>query len=51
MSLSGAAIKFFTSKDAAGQLANEWQDQAGPPVIPGVKSQILTQFRQDDCNE
>jgi hypothetical protein len=54
MSLSGAALKWFTCKDAAGQLANEWQDQAGPPAIPEMKTQILGQFRpvnQDDYNE
>ncbi|EFX67291.1 hypothetical protein DAPPUDRAFT_261874 [Daphnia pulex] len=47
MSLSGAALKWFTYKDAAGQLANEWQDQAGPPAIPGMKTQILGQFRPE----
>lgn len=50
----GAVLKWFISKDAAGQLANDWQEQAGPPITPGVKTQILTQFRpinQDEYNE
>ncbi len=54
MSLAGAALKWFTYKDAAGQLANEWKDQADPLAIPGMKTQILGQFRpvnQDDYNE
>lgn len=54
MSLSGVTLKWFTCKDAEGQLANEWKGQTGSSVIPGVKTQILTQFRlanQDTYNE
>ena len=35
MSLSGAALKWYTYKEAAGQLANDWQGQAGPRLFPG----------------
>jgi hypothetical protein len=33
LSLTGAALKWFMCKDAAGQLATERQDDAGPPMV------------------
>jgi hypothetical protein len=51
MSLSGVTLKWFTCKDAEGQLANEWKGQAGSLVIPGVNIQILTQFRPANQDE
>ncbi|KZS02379.1 Uncharacterized protein APZ42_000603, partial [Daphnia magna] len=39
LSLSGAAQKWYSYKEATGQLAAEWEDVAGPPIVPGVKTQ------------
>ncbi|KZS10243.1 Uncharacterized protein APZ42_025350 [Daphnia magna] len=45
LSLSGAAQKWYSYKEAAGQLTAEWVDDAGPPIVPGVKTQLLEQFK------
>ncbi|KZS19597.1 Uncharacterized protein APZ42_013914 [Daphnia magna] len=44
LSFSGAALKWYTYKEAVGQLSGEWRDQGGLPVVPGVRAQILAQF-------
>ena len=44
LSFSGAALKWYTYKEAAGQLSAEWRDQGGPPIVPGVRTQILAQL-------
>ncbi|KAK4006341.1 hypothetical protein OUZ56_011495 [Daphnia magna] len=41
LSLSGAAPKWYSYKEAAGQLAAEWEDGVGPTIVPGVKTQLL----------
>lgn len=45
---------WLTFKDVAEQLATEWQDtKQDPQTIPGVRTQILTQFHpvtQDEYN-
>jgi hypothetical protein len=54
LSLTGAAQKWFSYKGKAGQLAADWGTAAGPPVVIGVKDQILRQFtpvNRDQFNE
>ncbi|KZS00839.1 Uncharacterized protein APZ42_002703, partial [Daphnia magna] len=48
--LSGAAQKWYPYKEAAGQLAAEWEDDAGPPVVPGVKTPLLEQLKPVNQN-
>ncbi|KAK4006946.1 hypothetical protein OUZ56_012100 [Daphnia magna] len=36
--------------EAAGQLAAEWEDVTGPPIVPGVKTQLLEQFKPVNQN-
>ncbi|KZS03803.1 Uncharacterized protein APZ42_033383 [Daphnia magna] len=50
LSLSGAAQKWYSYKEAAGQLADEWEDGAEPPIVPGVKTQLLEQFKPVNQN-
>ncbi|KAK4025075.1 hypothetical protein OUZ56_010578 [Daphnia magna] len=50
LSLSGAAQKWYSYKEAAGQLAAQWEDVAGPPIVPGVKTQLLEQFKPVNLN-
>ncbi|KZR96541.1 Uncharacterized protein APZ42_009062, partial [Daphnia magna] len=50
LSLSGAAQKWYSCKEAAGQLAAEWEDVAGPLIVPGVKTQLLEQFKPVNQN-
>ncbi|KZR96358.1 Uncharacterized protein APZ42_009346, partial [Daphnia magna] len=50
LSLSGAAQKCYSYKEAAGQLAAELEDVAGPPIVPGVKTQLLEQFKPVNQN-
>ncbi len=54
LSLTGAAQKWFSYKGKARQLATDWETAAGPPVIIGLKDQILRQFtpvNRDQFNE
>ena len=54
LSLTGAAQKWFSYKGKAGQLATDWGTAAGPPVVIGLKDQILRQFtpaNRDQYNE
>ena len=46
LSLPGAAQKLFSYKGKARQLATDLRTVAGPPVVIGLKYQILRQFRQ-----
>ncbi|KAK4017391.1 hypothetical protein OUZ56_032703 [Daphnia magna] len=50
LSLSGAAQKWYSYKEAAGQRAAEWEDDAGPPIVPGVKTQLFEQFKPVNQN-
>ncbi|KAK4006517.1 hypothetical protein OUZ56_011671 [Daphnia magna] len=49
--LSGAAQKWYIYKEAAGQLAAEWEDDAGSPIVPGVKTQLFKPVNQNRFNE
>jgi hypothetical protein len=54
LSLTGAAQKWFSYKGKAAQLAADWETAAGPPVVIGLKDQILRQFtpvNRDQFNE
>ena len=54
LSLTGAAQKWFSYKGKAAQLAADWGTAAGPPVVIGLKDQILQQFtpvNRDQFNE
>ena len=44
LSLTGVAQKWFSYKGEAAQLAADWGTAAGPPVVIGLKGQILRQF-------
>jgi hypothetical protein len=43
-SLTGAAQKWSSYKGKSGQLAMDWGTAAGPPVVIGLKDQILQKF-------
>ncbi|KAK4013671.1 hypothetical protein OUZ56_026223 [Daphnia magna] len=45
LSLSGAAQKWYSYKEAVGQLVAKWENGVGPPIVPGVKTQLLEQFK------
>ncbi|KAK4028401.1 hypothetical protein OUZ56_017681 [Daphnia magna] len=51
LSPSGAAQKWYSYKEAAGQLAAEWEDVAGPPIAyQELKTQLLEQFKPVNQN-